>query len=141
MAQGTIALLMICVGAALVIAVPRLGSAMAKAIAVRLAAIAFLGAGLNLTGGWIGDGARWIVDTATDLGNQATGAAFGTAAIWVLWAGVVVVWIAGMVPEKWFRFEIPDWLSASGVLLPLVPASIPGSFGETETRIVTGWFS
>lgn len=152
MAKGTIALLMLVVGALLIIAIPKLSKPTLKAIAVRLAAIAFLGAGINLVGGWAGDAIGWLVESVNSIGTQITSQAFGAGAIWVLYFALVVLWFAAMVPTSWFDYDPPDGLTISGVVLPAFAAHIPGSFGanahqflvtlgSTETRIVTGWFS
>lgn len=130
MAQGTIALLMLLAGSGLLVSVGRIGNTTAKAIAVRLAAIAFVGTGLNVAGGWIGTGIGWVVEWVDRIGSAVLSEAFGTTATWLLYLAFVVVWVAGMVPEKWFSFQIPDWLSISGVLLPAMTAGLPGDFGQ-----------
>ena len=152
MAQATLGLVLLVAAGLLIVAVPRISNSTGKAVAVRLAAIGFVGAGINLTAGWVGSAAGWLTTTANDIGSTMISAGFGSSAVWVLWMALAIVWVAGMVPETWFAFQIPDWLSFSGVLLPALTAGLPGSLGHglhrliitlgsTMARVVSGWFA
>lgn len=136
MAQGTLALLMLVVASGLLVSVGKFGNSTVKAIAVRLAAISYVAAGINVAGGWLGDGIAWLVQTADDIGSAVVNQAFGTGAVWVLYLALVVTWVAGMVPEKWFNFPIPDWLAVSGLILPAMTEGLPGDLGQGLHRLV-----
>lgn len=57
----------------------------------------------------------------------------GAGVAWVAWLVLALSWLAGMVPETWFRGDVPDGLSLSGVLLPSLLASVPGTVGNAMT--------
>jgi hypothetical protein len=130
MAAGTIALVMLVVGAGLLVSVDRVKKPIVKASFVRLAAVAFIAAGLALTSGWVADASGWTVDTVNDLGTAALNEGFGTGAVWVLWGALAVTWFAAMIPESWFSFQMPDWLSISGLILPAATSGLPGDLGQ-----------
>jgi hypothetical protein len=108
---------------------PRTKHKTVKAVLVRTAAVLFLTAGAIGAGGWIEEAFTWLVELAGDIGG-------GVA--WVLWLIGALSWLAGMVPEKWFRGDVPDWLSMSGLLLPALLTSVPGPVGDAMTRAMTG---
>jgi hypothetical protein len=92
-----------------------------KAVLVRTAAILFLVAGTITAGGVIGRALQQVV--------QLTGQ-IGAGIVWVLWVVLALSWLAGMVPEKWFSGNVPDWLSVSGLVLPSLLVSVPGPVGR-----------
>jgi hypothetical protein len=104
--------------------VPRARNLTLKAVMVRLAAVLFLVAGTVSAGGVVGSGISWFV--------HATGA-IGAGIAWVAWLVLALSWLAGMVPERWFGGDVPDWLSVSGMVLPALLASVPGAVGTAIT--------
>ncbi len=88
---------------------PRAKHKTLKAVMVRTAAILFLVAGTISAGGVVGTLLRQFVQLTGQL---------GAGVVWVLWLVGALSWLAGMVPEKWFRGDVPDWLSMSGLILP-----------------------
>jgi hypothetical protein len=114
-----------------------------KAVLVRLAAIFFMVAGTITAGGVVGSLLAGLVDAM----NQ-----FGAGLAWILVFLGFLSWIAGIVPEKIFGGDVPDWLSVSGLALPSLLASVPGPVGRAVTQLmvtmhdtigemVTSWFS
>ena len=95
-----------------------------KAVLVRTAAVFFLVAGTISAGGFVGG----ILHSFVQLTGQ-----IGAGIVWVLWLIGALSWLAGMVPEKWFRGDVPDWLSVSGLALPSLLASVPGAVGHAMT--------
>jgi hypothetical protein len=95
-----------------------------KAVLVRAAAILFLVAGTISAGGVIGHGLHKLVHLTGQV---------GAGVVWVLWLVGALSWLAGMVPEKWFSGNVPDWLSVSGLALPSLLASVPGPVGHGMT--------
>lgn len=100
---------------------PRAKHKTIKAVMVRLAAILFLVAGTITAGGFVGGLLRQLVNLTGQV---------GAGIVWVLWLIGALSWLAGMVPEKWFRGDVPDWLSMSGLALPSLLASVPGPVGH-----------
>ena len=125
-------LLLAALGFWLLRTIPRARHRTLKAAMVRIAAVLFLVAGTVSAGGMIGAGITWFV--------HATGA-IGAGIAWVAWLVLALSWLAGMVPERWFGGDVPDWLSVSGLLLPALLASVPGAIGgaiTTATHLVAG---
>jgi hypothetical protein len=108
---------------------PRAKHKTIKAVLVRTAALLFLAAGTISAGGFVGEALAKLV--------ELTGAIGGGIA-WVLWLIGALSWIAGMVPEKWFRGDVPDWLSVSGLALPPLLASVPGPVGDAMATGMNG---
>lgn len=104
--------------------VPRARSRTLRAVLVRVAAFLFLAAGTVSAGGFVGQ----LISSLVHFSG-----AVGAGVAWVGWLFMAVFWLAGIVPETWFAGDIPDWLSASGVLLPSLLASVPGPVGDTMT--------
>lgn len=107
-----------------------------KAIAIRFAAFAFLGAGTVGAAGWLGHAMTAVIGAVNRIGAAAGAAAIGTGAVWIVWALMAVAWILTLLPERWFGRDIPDWLSMSGLILPALAVTIPGPFGQA-LRAVT----
>lgn len=103
---------------------PRAKQKTLKAVMVRTAAVLFLVAGTISAGGIIGTLLRQLVHLTGQV---------GAGIVWVLWLVGALSWLAGMVPEKWFRGDVPDWLSMSGLVLPALLASVPGAVGHGMT--------
>jgi hypothetical protein len=103
---------------------PRAKHKTIKAVMVRTAAILFLVAGTITAGGFIGGLLRQLVHLTGQV---------GAGIVWVLWLIGALSWLAGMVPERWFKGDVPDWLSMSGLALPSLLASVPGAVGHGMT--------
>ena len=122
-------LLLAALGVWILRTMPRAKHRTVKAVLVRTAAILVMTAGAISAGGWIGQALAWLVDVAGGIGG-------GVA--WVLWLIGALSWLAGMVPEKWFGGDVPDWLSMSGLALPSLLVSVPGPVGQGMTEAMTG---
>lgn len=107
-----------------------------RAIAVRAAAFAFIGAGTIGAAGWLGKAITALVTGANRVGGQASLSLLGTSAVWIVWAGLGIAWVLTLLPRRWFSLDIPDWLSVTGLVLPALAVSIQGPVGET-LRTVT----
>jgi len=104
---------------------------------IRFAGFAFIAAGLIGVGGVLGDILTWVMDAILTLVSTIAGVAFGTAAVWILAAGLGGAWILAMLPDKLFRFDAPDWLVISGIFIPGLLASVPGALGEGLRTTIT----
>lgn len=134
---ATLWFVLVAAGFGLIAIVEKAKHSTLKAVLVRVAAFAFIGAGTIGATGWIGDlmdgTVSWVNDTARDMGVSA----IGTGAVWVVWLSLAIGWLLCILPESWFSGDIPDWLSVSGVLLPGLAASIPGPIGDFFQRLFT----
>lgn len=128
--QATLWLVLLALGLGLIFTMHRFPNATSRAVAIRVAASAFIGVGTLTVGGWSGEFVSWVYDTANSLGAAFGQQAFGTGAVWILWLAMSIAWSLTMLPESWFRGEIPDPLSISGVFLPALSAAIPGRLGD-----------
>jgi hypothetical protein len=108
-----------------------------KAIAIRFAAFAFLGAGTVGAAGWLGHAMTSVIGAVNRIGAQAGAAAIGTGAVWIAWALMAGAWILTLLPERMFGRDIPDWLSMSGLVLPALAVTIPGPFGQLIRAVTT----
>ena len=79
--------------------------------------------------GWLGNSLKWAVAQVNAISGAAGTAGLGTAAVWIAWAALSIMWVLTLVPERWFGKSIPDWLSVGGIVLPGLAASIPGPLG------------
>lgn len=109
---------------------PHTGHDLLKAILARVAACAFIGAGLIGGAGWLGGALHTAVGWVNAQGGSAMAATIGTGAIWVIWAALSIVWVLSFLPDDWFAKDMPDWLSVSGLVLPALAVSIPGPMGS-----------
>jgi hypothetical protein len=135
---GTLWLLLVACGVGLMWVMRYTRHPMIDAVLVRASAFSFAGAGIVGAGGWIGDLLGGLVGGLNTVGAQLGSAAIGSAAVWIVWAGLSLMWVLTILPERWFGRSIPDWLAISGVVLPGMAASIPGEFGQAMTRAITG---
>lgn len=96
----------------------------------RAAGALFVGAGVLSTTGWVGDlldaVVGWLVSAANSIGD----AAVGTGLAWIAAAALGIMWFGAMMPQKLVAYRFPDWLLYSGVLLPGLLASVPGTMGN-----------
>jgi hypothetical protein len=127
---GTLWLLLVAAGVGLMWAMRYTQHAMLDAVLVRASAFSYAGAGVIGAGGWIGRMLAGLVDGVNSAAASLGVAALGTAAVWVVWAGLSLAWVLTLLPEQWFGRDIPDWLAISGVVLPALAASIPGPLGQ-----------
>lgn len=106
-------------------------------VLVRFAGFSFIGAGLIGASGWIGgliNGTLgWLFRTINDL----TSSAFGTGVAWILAAAIAFLWIGGMLPDRFFSYDPPDWLVIAGIFVPALAAMIPGKAGTAANTVIT----
>jgi hypothetical protein len=106
------------------------------ALLIRASAFSFVGAGIVGADGWIGSIMTGLINGLNAVGAQLGAAVIGSAAIWIVWAGMSLAWVLTMLPETWFGRSIPDWLAISGIVLPPLAAAIPGQFGAVMNDII-----
>ena len=126
----TLWLLLTALGFLLLRSMGHIGSATLQAISVRVAAFLFIAAGTIGAAGWIGQASHTGIRIANQTGNAATAQAMGAGAIWIVWLLVMIAWVAGILPESWFAWQIPDGLSISGLFLPSLTAFLPAGVGD-----------
>jgi hypothetical protein len=106
-------------------------------ILVRVAGFSFIGAGLIGVAGWIGDLINgtigWLFRTINDVSSSA----LGTGIAWIIAAAIAFLWIGGMVPDKLFSYDPPDWLVVSGLIVPSLAAMVPGKAGNAVDAVIT----
>jgi hypothetical protein len=106
-------------------------------VLVRGAGFSFVSAGLIGAAGWIGaliDGTfGWFFRTIDDVTNSS----FGTAAGWMVAAGFVGMWIGGMLPDKVFSYDPPDWMVIAGLFVPSMASMVPGKAGNAFDTVIT----
>ena len=110
---------------------------MLDALLVRVAACLFAAAGTIGATGWIGNLIHSFTTTVDSTGNQVTRSAVGSAVMWLVWFLLGLLWILCILPERWFKRSIPDWLSVSGLVLPAGLATVPGPAGVALLSILT----
>lgn len=106
-------------------------------VVVRLAGGAFMGAGLIGANGWLGETIDWAVQTMISLTDRVGAQALGQAVAWILAAGLGLLWIGAMLPDKLFRYDPPNWLVWSGLVVPALVATVPGVLGDFLRRVTT----
>jgi hypothetical protein len=136
---GTVWVFLVAAGLAFLWLVGRIGHPTGKAVAVRAAHLALLGAGTVGAAGWLGSwtraGLAWIVRVA----GAGTSAAVGTnAVVGIAALGLCLAWVLGMLPSWWIRFDPPDWLAWAGLVLPALAVQIPGPVGSLVSGVITG---
>jgi hypothetical protein len=107
-------------------------------VLVRLAGGAFMGAGLIGANGWLGQAMDWAVQTMIDITDRVGAAALGEAVAWVVAAGLGLMWVGAMLPDKLCKYDPPNWLIWSGLVAPALLATVPGAIGDV-LREVTTW--
>jgi hypothetical protein len=103
----------------------------------RVAACCFVGAGTIGAVGWLGSAMNTVVGWTVTTTDSLSAGALGTPVAWIAAAGLGFAWVGALVPDQWFHFRFPDWLSYSGLLLPALLASVPGNLGNVLNQIVT----
>ncbi len=130
--------LMVAAGFACTWVMTRTSSRLADMILVRIAAACWIAAGMIGAAGWLGQWMRsvvsWVTKAADRIGNQA----IGTSIVWIVAAGVGLLWVGAMLPDRIFRYDPPDWLLISGLVLPSLLVAVPGHLG-IGLRGVTEW--
>jgi hypothetical protein len=134
---GTLWVLLVAMGFGWMWAMRWTRNPMLDAIFVRAAAFSFAGAGIVGANGWLGGALKWTVTQVNAISGAAGTAGLGTAAVWIVWAALSIMWVLTLVPERWFGKSIPDWLSVGGIVLPGLAMSIPGPLGAALTRVMT----
>jgi hypothetical protein len=136
--QATLWVLLTAIGFVVIAFMDRIPQAFLRAVAIRGAAISFVGAGTIGASGWIGSAAAGVLAWANGVGNDFGKEAFGTAALWIVWLVLSAAWVLTMLPESWFKGDIPDGLSVSGLFLPALSVTIPGPVGDFFQRMFEG---
>lgn len=111
--------------------------ALLDAVLIRASAAAYAGAGVVGASGWLGGLIAGVTGWVTATGQSLGAAALGSAAVWVVWLVLSLMWVATMLPERVFHRSIPDWLAFSGLVLPGLAASIPGPLGHGLHQVIT----
>lgn len=96
----------------------------------RLAAAAFVGAGLIGASGWLGEAIRGVTGWLVDLGDQAGQSVLGVTIVWILAAALGFGWLGAFLPRKWVGWDYPDWLIVGGFFLPSLLTGVPGVLGQ-----------
>jgi hypothetical protein len=107
-------------------------------VLVRLAAAAFVGAGAIGAAGWFGEAIAMSTSWAISLTDKLGAQAFGAGIAWILIAALGVLWVGALLPDKVFKYDFPDWLVITGLVLPALLGSVPGPLGES-LRAVVQW--
>lgn len=136
--EATLWVLLVAVGFGLLKAIAYVHVNLMSAVMERLAAAAFVGAGVIGASGWIGDAIAWVVDSVNWVGASVGAAAVGSGAIWIVWLGLSLLWVLALLPDSWFGWHLPAWLSVTGVVLPALAASIPGQLGDLLRLVIEG---
>lgn len=99
-------------------------------ILVRMSAAAFVGAGLIGADGWLGSAVqglmRWILTQIDKIGSWGLGGPIG----WILCAALGALWVGAMLPTRLFKLQYTAGLAISGLVLPALLKSVPGSAGN-----------
>ena len=135
--NGTLWVLLVATGMALMWAMRHTNVALLDAVLVRASAFSFAGAGVIGATGWMGTATAWTVATANNVGADLGAASVGSTAVWIVWAAISGMWVLTLLPERWFKKSIPDWLAFAGLLLPGLAASVPGGLGAMLRQVIT----
>lgn len=103
----------------------------------RVAAACFAGAGTVGATGWIGTATDTLMEGFVSITDHMSKGVLGAPVSWILVAGVGLAWVGAFLPNKLFALKFPDLLSYSGLVLPPMLASVPGSLGDGLDQIVT----
>ena len=137
-APGLSWVLMVAVGFGCTWAMTHTDSKLLDMILIRFAAASWIAAGMIGAVGWLGDWMRsattWVTRNADHLGHQA----IGTSIVWIITAGVALLWVGAMLPDRLFSYDPPDWLLISGLVLPSLLVAVPGHLG-VALRGATEW--
>lgn len=99
-------------------------------VLVRLAGAAFVAAGIAGLTGWVGSLTDTLLGWASNIADQAAIVIVGAVVVWMAVAVTGLAWIGGMLPDKLFRLDPPDWLVVSGLVLPSLVVVVPGAVGD-----------
>jgi hypothetical protein len=136
--EATLWVLLVVVGFGLLRAIEHVHVNLMGAVMERVAAAAFVGAGVIGASGWIGSGIAWVVGAVNSLGSSLGAAAVGSGPIWIAWLALSVLWVLALLPDSWFGWHLPPWLSVTGLVLPALAASIPGQLGDLLRMVIDG---
>lgn len=134
-------ILMISIGVAAMFAMkvtpPRI-----DAVLIRFAALAYAGAGGLVVSGWIGRAITGITHFVVGLADKLGNVVVGQAIVWIIATALGALWIGSLLPARLVRYDFPDWLSFTGIVLPTLLDGVPGAAGEFMRTIVntpSGW--
>lgn len=102
----------------------------------RVAAMAWIGAGVAGVHGWVGAVMQTVVSWAMGACDALGSTAFGAAAGWVLALSLSSVWVLAMLPDPVCDVQRPSWLIVSGALLPALLLAVPGGLGVVLRAVV-----
>lgn len=139
MVTGTIWVFLVAAGVFFLWLVPHVGHHLAQAASVRAGHLALLGAGTvgaaGVLGGWI----QSLLGAVVGAVGASSAALLGTRAVVGLIAlALCVAWVLGILPMRWVRFDPPDWLAWTGLILPAIAVQIPGPVGHLVAGLITG---
>lgn len=121
--------LMVAVGGGLLFAM-KYAPAWLDFILVRAAAGAFAGAGTIGAVGWLGTLMRTVLGWLIRLVDRIGIVMLGAAVAWIIVAGVGALWVGALLPDRLFKYDAPDWLIFSGLILPSLLIAVPGRAGD-----------
>ena len=130
-------IVMIAMGAGFLWGMTRTKLPLADAILVRFAAASFVGSGVIGATGVLGDWANAAIGWLTSFIDGLTVEYLGSAVVWIVVMGIGCLWVCAMIPDKWFKYDAPDWLLFSGPVLPALLVAVPGRLGDGLTTVIT----
>ena len=130
-------LVMIAIAIGFLWAMTRTDVPLADAILVRFAAASFVGSGVIGATGVIGDWMNAALGWLTSFIDGLTVEYLGSAVVWIVVMGIACMWVCAMLPDKWFKYDPPDWLLFSGPVLPALLVAVPGRLGDGLTTVIT----
>lgn len=139
MVAGTVWVFLVAAGLFFLWLVGHVGSPLLQAIVVRAGHLSLLGAGTVGAGGLLGSWIKGLLGWVVGAAGAASSTLLGTSAVVGLIAlGLFVAWVLGMLPERVVRFDPPDWLAWTGLVLPAIAVQIPGPAGQLVSSLITG---
>ena len=130
-------LVMIAIGIGFLWGMTRTKVPMFDAILVRSAAASFVGSGVIgasvVVGVWMTAALGWL----TSFIDGLTVEYLGSAIVWIVVMGIACLWVCAMIPDKFFKYDPPDWLLFSGPILPILLVAVPGRLGDVLTTVIT----
>lgn len=130
-------LVMIAIGAGFLWGMTRTKVPLADAVLVRLSAASFVGSGVIGAAGVLGNWATAALGWVTSVIDGLTVDWLGSAVVWIVVMGIGCLWVCAMIPDKWFKYDAPDWLLFSGPVLPALLVAVPGRIGDGLTTLIT----
>lgn len=106
-------------------------------ILVRVAGFCFIAAGLVGVAGWVGDLINGTIGALFRAINDLSSSALGSGIGWIIAAGITYLWIGGMLPDRLFSYDPPDYLVIAGIIVPSLVAMVPGKAGRAADTVLT----